>query len=110
MTYAPPDIPGTDLALFVYLAIGVLVVAVTLWHRGVAFLGLGVASMYLNLVPVVAVVVSMSLGVMPRGEQITGGILVLAGLIVAQWVDRHAAWFAVHVVIAYAANNCAVYS
>jgi len=89
MTYAPSGRPaGADLLLFIYLAVGVLVVAVTLWHRGVAALGLGVASMYLNLIPVVAIAVAMALGVMPRTGQVVGGLLVLAGLVVAQVIDR----------------------
>ena len=44
--------------------------------------------MYLNLVPAVAILIAMALGTMPSAAQLVGGALVLAGLIVAQIVDR----------------------
>ncbi len=92
-TYRPLDgINRVDLVLFFYLAIGVLVIAVTLWHRGVAIMGLGIASMYLNLVPIVAILIAMVLGVMPRAEQIAGAVLVLAGLVLAQVIDRRGSY------------------
>ena len=80
---------GMDLLAFAYLVLGALMIAVTLWNVGVSRLGLVVASMYLNMIPIVAVGIAMLYGVQPRMEQLIGGLLVIAGVVIAQRLGRN---------------------
>lgn len=77
-----PD--GRDVAMFAWVTIPGVVLGVMMWNYGVQRLGVVVASMFLNLIPVVAVLVAMGFGVRPRAEQLVGGALVIAGLLQAQ--------------------------
>jgi len=89
LTYGEFAAPrGTDLLAFTYLVLGALLTAVTLWNIGVSRLGLVIAAMYLNLIPIVAVVIAMLYGIYPRPEQLIGGGLVIAGVLVAQRLGR----------------------
>ena len=89
LTYGDIDtMSGTDPLAFAYLVFGALMTAVTLWNIGVSRLGLVVASMYLNMIPIVAVGIAMLYGVQPRSEQLIGGLLVIAGVIIAQRLGR----------------------
>lgn len=85
---SPADFTLGDWAAFMELIIGVTVIGVFLWNRGVASLGVVIASMYLNLIPVVAVLVSLGFGYYPRLEQLLGGIVVIAGVVLAQLGPR----------------------
>jgi drug/metabolite transporter (DMT)-like permease len=73
-----------DVALFAWITVPGVVLGVMLWNYGVKRLGVVVASMFLNLIPVVAVLVALGFGVRPRAEQLIGGALVIAGLLQAQ--------------------------
>jgi len=53
---------------------------VLLWNFGVRRLGIVVASIYLNLIPVISVLIAVALGYEARWEQLVGGALVLAGV------------------------------
>jgi drug/metabolite transporter (DMT)-like permease len=89
LTYGDYSAPSeTDLLAFAYLVLGALLTAVTLWNIGVSQLGLVVAAMYLNLIPIVAVVIAVLYGVYPRPEQLIGGGLVIIGVVVAQRLGR----------------------
>jgi drug/metabolite transporter (DMT)-like permease len=74
----------TDFAMFLYMGIGVAGLGVLLWNHGVKRLGIVIASIYLNLIPVVAVSIIAAFGTRPRIEQLAGGLLVLAGIIHGQ--------------------------
>lgn len=55
------------------------------WNPGVKRLGVAVASMHLNLIPLVAALTAVSPGFEPRVEQLVGGLLVVAGVLQAQY-------------------------
>jgi len=78
------DVTAADLSIFALFVLGVAVVGIVLWNFGVARLGVVPASMYINLIPIVALLVSMLLGYIPRAEQLAGGALVLAGVLMVQ--------------------------
>jgi drug/metabolite transporter (DMT)-like permease len=81
-----PD--ARDAALIGWLAGAVACVGVLLWNFGVSRLGLATASLYLNAVPVFAVLITLGLGVVPTGLQVLGGLLVLAGVVWGQALRR----------------------
>jgi drug/metabolite transporter (DMT)-like permease len=68
------------------LWIGVLstALAIPIWNAGVSVLGVGVASLFANLTPVLAVAMSVALGAEPTLGQLIGGLVVIAGVI---WVQ-----------------------
>jgi drug/metabolite transporter (DMT)-like permease len=55
------------------------------WNAGVARVGVPLASLYGNLVPVVGVGVSMAIGHSAHALQIAGAALALAGVVYMQW-------------------------
>ena len=77
-----------DATLIVWVAVTAACLGVLLWNFGVSRLGLGTASLYLNAVPVFAVLIALGFGVAPTRLQILGGLLVLAGVAQAQWRGR----------------------
>ncbi len=80
-----PRPTGTDLLAFLYMGGAVAALGVLMWNFGVQRLGLVIASIYLNLIPVVAVAISVAFGTPLRMEQLIGGILVLAGVALSQF-------------------------
>jgi len=48
-------------------------------------LGVAVASLWINLVPLFAVLISMAYGFVPNGYQIAGGLVALSGVVYMQW-------------------------
>lgn len=76
--------PGLDAALFALLTFGALVLGVLLWNMAVAALGITLAALHLNLIPVVAVATGYAMGLAPRPEQLAGALLVIAGVLIAQ--------------------------
>jgi drug/metabolite transporter (DMT)-like permease len=78
------NVTAQDLSIFALFVLGVAVIGIVLWNLGVARLGVVPASMYLNLIPIVALLVSILLGYVPRLEQLAGGTLVLAGVLFVQ--------------------------
>jgi drug/metabolite transporter (DMT)-like permease len=90
-TKAPTGGPDLeDGALIAWLAVSAACVGVLLWNYGVSRLGLGTASLYLNAIPVFAVLIALAFGVVPSGRQVLGGLLVLTGVAQAQWRTRAA--------------------
>lgn len=56
-----------------------------LWHFGVRRIGISVASMYTNLIPVTAALVAFAwIGTQPTGHQVVGGLIIIAGVLYAQ--------------------------
>lgn len=56
-----------------------------LWHFGVGRIGIAVASMYTNLIPVTAALVAFVwIGTHPTASQLVGGAVIIAGVLYAQ--------------------------
>lgn len=88
----PPPAPrgSLDIGLLAWLVL-VSVVAGTLgWNYGVRHLGVVVASLYLNFIPVFAIAITTIMGSPPTAMQLLGGALVLAGVMQSQL--RHLPW------------------
>lgn len=77
-----------DCGAFALFIVGVVMIGLLLWNFGVSRLGVVVASMYLNLIPIAALLVALALGYEPRLEQLVGGAIVLAGVVLAQYGHR----------------------
>jgi drug/metabolite transporter (DMT)-like permease len=81
-----PRPTGTDLLIFLYMGCLVAGAGVMMWNFGVQRLGLVIASIYLNLIPLVAITISVAaLGTPLRWEQLIGGALVLSGVALSQF-------------------------
>ena len=84
--HAVPAVPtGWDLAIFVWVIAGVVVIGLLLWNFGVAKTSLVIASLYTNLVPVIAVALLAIGGEAPTLAQIAGGALVIGGVAWSEW-------------------------
>ncbi|MBX6322895.1 MAG: EamA family transporter [Rhodospirillaceae bacterium] len=82
---------GADtLLLLVYAGALPIGLGNVLWHHGVSRIGIGIAAMYNNLVPVSAVLVSLAGGVAPTAGQLAGGAIIVAGVLYAQVVALRA--------------------
>lgn len=83
---AVPAMPtGWDLGIFVWMIAGAVVIGLLLWNFGVAKTDLVVASLYTNLVPVIAIVLLAVGGAAPTLAQIAGGALVIGGVAWSEW-------------------------
>ena len=80
----PPLPDVTDALVLVYLVVAPTVLGLLGWNYGVRVLGLSVSSLYLNLIPVTAVLTAMLLGDTPNLWQLAGGLLIVAGIAQAQ--------------------------
>ena len=56
----------------------------SLWHFGVSRVGVTIASMYNNLIPIVAVMISFWAGMKPTVAQLAGAAVIIAGVLYAQ--------------------------
>ncbi|MEX1108338.1 MAG: DMT family transporter [Dongiaceae bacterium] len=68
-------------ASMVWLTLGPTAAAITLWNFANARVGVIVATLTINLVPVVSVMIAMAFGFMPTPYQVIGGLTVLAGVV-----------------------------
>ncbi|SLN35118.1 DMT family transporter [Oceanibacterium hippocampi] len=73
-----------DIALLLWIGIGGGGIAIVLWHIGARQFTVAVAALYLNLVPIIAVLIATALGFQPSWLQLVGGILVLVGVLQIQ--------------------------
>lgn len=82
-------LPGmkAGLALLV-MAGGGTVLAYLFWGMGIKQLGAGKTSLFLNLVPVFAMLVGGVMGSPPTAVQVWGGLIVLAGVMMAMMPGR----------------------
>jgi drug/metabolite transporter (DMT)-like permease len=55
-----------------------------MWLNGVRKLGPVIAALFMNLVPMSAVLITAALGIEPTRQQLIGGAVVLAGILLAQ--------------------------
>lgn len=74
----------TDLGLHLWIALACVCGGVVTWNYGVKVLGVIIASLFLNLVPIFAIVILAMLGEWPTTMQLVGGALVVTGLAQAQ--------------------------
>jgi drug/metabolite transporter (DMT)-like permease len=82
-------ITAANLPLILYAALGASIVAVFLWMRGVDALGATRASIFMNLMPVVTVLIAMPmLDEKLHAYHVVGGGIVLVGVLLAQFVTR----------------------
>ena len=82
-----PTVPhaALDIALFSWMTIGPVILGFFLWHYAVRKLGFVVASLFLNLTPVVAILITaLAFAVYPTPQQLVGGALVLVGVLQSQ--------------------------
>jgi len=73
------------------MAVGGTVLAYLFWNIGIARVGAGRASLFLNLVPVFAMLVGALLGTAPSEIQIIGGLLVIGAVSIAMLPSRRLA-------------------
>lgn len=78
---------GVAMAIMV---VGGTVAAYVFWGMGIARLGAARTSIFLNLVPVFAMLVGSFLGTLPSMAQIIGGLLVLGGVSISMYQPRPA--------------------
>lgn len=86
-------IGGLDIKAGIAMAIMVVggtVAAYLCWGIGIARLGAARASIFLNLVPVFAMLVGSFLGTLPSTAQIVGGLLVLGGVSISMYQPHRA--------------------
>lgn len=78
------DLEITGVIGILYLGIAPIAIGNFLWHWGVSRIGVNIASMYNNMIPITAVAVTLWFGVYPSWGQLIGGAVILAGVAYAQ--------------------------
>jgi drug/metabolite transporter (DMT)-like permease len=79
-----PPRGALDIGLLLWIGVGGVTFAMLFWNYGVQRLGLVVASLFLNLVPIVTLLILALMGQMPTWLQLAGTALVVLGLLQAQ--------------------------
>lgn len=80
----PPTLPGLHASMAMALmVVGGTVLAYLFWNTAIAHLGAGRTALFLNLVPVFAMLVAAIMGTMPTAVQIIGGLMVIGGVSLA---------------------------
>jgi drug/metabolite transporter (DMT)-like permease len=74
----------TDIGLHAWVTLACVSAGFVFWNNGVRVLGVVVASVFLNMVPIFAVAILAYLGHPPTWTQLAGGALVVLGLVQAQ--------------------------
>jgi drug/metabolite transporter (DMT)-like permease len=82
----PPAPPrgALDIGVFLWLPFVPVLVGNLLWLNGVRKLGAVIAALFMNLLPISAVLITAALGIEPTRQQLIGGAVVLAGILLAQ--------------------------
>lgn len=81
----PPALPSArDAGLLIFLGVGPVFLGIMGWNFGVRGVGVVVASLYLNLIPAVAVATAALFGEQATWQQLLGGAIVLAGVVQVQ--------------------------
>lgn len=83
---APPvaEWKTEDVGVLLWVTFGGIAAATVCWNYGVRLIGVVVASLYLNLIPLATLLTAVLLGIEPRPLQLVGGAIVLAGVVQAQ--------------------------
>jgi drug/metabolite transporter (DMT)-like permease len=83
---APRLDPGAEaIILLLVTAVFATGLASYTWNLGVERAGLAAGSLWQNMVPIFAVLVSMLYGIFPTIQQVIGGAIVLCGVLYMQW-------------------------
>lgn len=78
---AIPHMPGSKAMLaLAMMTVGGTVLAYLFWNTGIAVLGAARTALFLNLVPVFAMLISIVIGTVPTLPQLIGGMLVIGGI------------------------------
>jgi drug/metabolite transporter (DMT)-like permease len=77
--------PSIDLAIMV---VGGTVLAYLFWNTGIARFGAGRTALFMNLIPVFAMLTAAVMGNLPNMAQIMGGALVISGVALAMLPQR----------------------
>ncbi|WP_395016386.1 DMT family transporter [Dongia sp.] len=82
----PPAAPGSteDLLVLLWLVLALVSFGVLLWNFGVKRSGVVTASLYLNLTPIVAILILSLGGTTPNLQQVIGGAMVILGILWAE--------------------------
>ncbi|MDW5441159.1 DMT family transporter [Polaromonas sp. SM01] len=85
----PNTLTATNVAGFVILAVLLTAVPFVLWFGAIAKVGVVVVAPFFLLVPITAFVLDALIkGFVPTGLQIVGAVIVVAGLLLSQWVPK----------------------
>lgn len=86
VAHFPPPLPDntTDTLVLAWVTIVLVAFGVFLWNFGVKRVGVVVASLYLNLVPIVSIGIFALSGTQPTWMQILGGLLVIVGIVLSE--------------------------
>lgn len=88
----PLAMPGGEaLAALAIMVVGGTVLFYLFWSIGIAHLGAGRTSLFLNLVPVFAMLLDTLAGILPTAAQLVGGALVIGGVTLAMLPRRQPA-------------------
>ena len=84
--WAPPvaEWQARDVGVLLWVTFGGIAIATVAWNYAVRLIGAVVATLYMNLIPLAALLSAMALGIEPRPLQLVGGAIVLAGVVQAQ--------------------------
>jgi len=78
--FPPPSPTAVDAAILSFIAVVAIGLGVVCWNVGVERLGLPLASLYINLTPVVALALAAALGATLQPAHLAGTALVILGL------------------------------
>jgi drug/metabolite transporter (DMT)-like permease len=91
-TLSPPAPTGAlDVGFFTWMTVMAVIAGLLGWNYGVRQLGVLVASLFLNFVPMFTILITTLQGHPPTIMQLVGGALVLAGVLQSQL--RHLPWW-----------------
>jgi drug/metabolite transporter (DMT)-like permease len=79
-------LPLNETTLVLVLFIGIVPIGTgnLMWHTGVSRLGVTMMAIYVNFVPVVAVLIAMAFGARPTLFHLMGGLVIMAGVLTVQ--------------------------
>lgn len=87
-----PHMPGVKASLaLAMMTVGGTVLAYLFWNTGIARLGASHTALFLNLVPVFAMLIGSISGVLPTMPQLIGGVLVISGISLSMLPKRRLA-------------------
>jgi drug/metabolite transporter (DMT)-like permease len=81
---------GRAMFAMTIMVVGGTVLAYLFWGIGIKHLGAARTAIFINLVPVFAMLTSASLGTLPSAAQLGGGLLVLGGVTISMLPSRRA--------------------
>ncbi len=78
------ELDWASIAFILYLGAGPASFSLFTWHWGISRVGVTIASIYSNLVPVVVVAIRTIQGEPPTAAHLVGGALIISGVLIAQ--------------------------